>query len=109
MNETIPLRTFAHGRAGDKGNTLTLSIIARTPEVYDHLVDQVTVEHCAAVFSDRSIQNIERYLLPNLQAMNFVLHGALDGGVNRSLHRDRHGKTLSSLLLDSLINTATKT
>ncbi|MEM7256750.1 MAG: hypothetical protein AAF404_05120 [Pseudomonadota bacterium] len=103
MIRRIPLRTLAHGRAGDKGNILNLSVIAREPTDYAHLVNEVTVSHVAAVFESHHAQQIDRYLLPHLQAMNFVLHAALDGGVNRSLHQDRHGKTLSSLLLDSLI------
>lgn len=100
----ITIRTLAHGRAGDKGNTLLISVIARCPEYFDHLVRCVTVEHCRNVFTDREVKEVNRYVLPNLQAINFVLEDALDGGVNRSLHQDRHGKTLSSLLLDSLID-----
>ena len=103
MTSNAPLRHFAHGRAGDKGDTLNISVIARSPDLYEHLVEHVSEAHCRIVFSDRPLQNVRRYLLPRVQAMNFVLDGALDGGVNRSLHVDRHGKTLSSLLLDSLI------
>jgi len=103
MTERIALRNLAHGRAGDKGDTLNLSVIAWRAEHYQHLVAQVTEAHCAAVYADRPITRVTRYLLPMLGAMNFVLEGALDGGVNRSLHVDRHGKTLSSLLFDSLV------
>lgn len=104
MNKTTcPLRTLAHGRAGDKANTLNISVIAREKEYFQHLVTHVTAEHCAKQFSDRDPTSVKRYLLPNINAMNFVLEDVLDGGVNRSLHIDRHGKTLSSLLLDSEI------
>lgn len=107
VSNRVRIRSLAHGRAGDKGNTLTLSVIARHPHDYDHLIDQVTIEHCLTVFESRCVERVERYLLPNLHAMNFVLSGVLDGGVNRSLHWDRHGKTLSSHLLDSLISAPT--
>lgn len=103
MNTCIPLRQLAHGRAGDKGNTLSVSVIARDPADFDHLVAQVTEAHCAGVFANRQPRRITRHVLPRLNAMNFVIDGVLDGGVNQSLHIDRHGKTLSSLLLDSRI------
>ncbi|MEL6683281.1 MAG: hypothetical protein AAFQ09_11665 [Pseudomonadota bacterium] len=99
----IPVRNLAHGRAGDKGNTLNVSIIAFRPADFDHLEKHVTEAHCADVFQDRGIRRVTRYVLPNLFAMNFVVEDVLDGGVNQSLYVDRHGKTLSSLLLDSLI------
>ena len=99
----IPLRDLAHGRAGDKADALFVSVIARRPENFDHLLTHVTEGHCAAVFRKRSPQRVTRYVLPRLQAINFVIEQALDGGVNRSLYLDRHGKGLSSLLLDSFI------
>ena len=97
------LRNYAHGRAGDKSDTLNISIIAHDKRYFSHLVEHVTEAHCRAVFSNRSPTAVSRFLLPELYAMNFVIEGVLDGGVNRSLHIDRHGKTLSSLLLDSEI------
>lgn len=103
MTRLIPLRALAHGRAGDKGDTLTLSIIARTPADFEHLRLHVTTDLCKTVFADRSPDQITRYELPNLSALNFMIEGVLDGGVNRSLHVDRHGKTLSSLVLDTMI------
>lgn len=101
--QRVALRTLAHGRAGDKGNNLSISVIAYNPEHFEHLVHQVTSDYCREVFSDRAITKIDRYVLPKIHAMNFVFENALDGGVNRSLHRDRHGKTLSSLLFDGLV------
>lgn len=100
---TCLLRKLAHGRAGDKADTLNISIIARDHIYFHHLTTHVTEAHCASVFSSRRPTSVTRYVLPNLNAMNFVLEGVLDGGVNQSLHIDRHGKTLSSLLLDSHI------
>ena len=73
------------------------------PDHFDHLVKHVTEELCKAAFATRQPKRVKRYLLPNLSAMNFVLEEVLDGGVNKSLHLDRHGKTLSYLLLDQLI------
>ncbi len=103
VNSKCALRCYAHGRAGDKSDTLNISIIAHDKKHFSHLVAHVTESHCRSVFADRSPTRISRYLLPNLGAMNFVIEGVLDGGVNRSLYIDRHGKTLSSVLLDSEI------
>ena len=103
MTKLIPLRTLAHGRAGDKSDVSNISVIARNPADFDHLVDHVTRAHILATFASRNATEVRRYLLPKLGAMNFVIFGVLDGGVNRSLYRDRHGKSLSSLLLDSKI------
>ena len=105
-NSRCALRRYAHGRAGDKSDTVNISIIAHDKQHFSHLVEHVTESHCIGVFSHRSPTAVTRYLLPNLGAMNFVLEGVLDGGVNRSLFVDRHGKTLSSLLLDSEIPVA---
>jgi hypothetical protein len=94
-----PLHRLAHGRAGDKGDTLNVSVIAYHPEVFPLLVEQVTEDRVAEVFRDRAPTAVRRYVLPRLHAMNFVLEGALDGGVNESLGLDTHGKTLAFLLL----------
>lgn len=99
-SRTVPLRTLAHGRAGDKGNRSNVSVIARHPEYWDLLVAQVTEAAVAAVFAHREPSRVTRYVLPNLRAMNFVLDDALDGGVNDSLNLDSHGKSLAFLVLD---------
>ena len=96
----VPLHRLAHGRAGDKGDTLNVSVIAYRPEVFQLLVEQVTEARVAEVFRDRTPTAVRRYVLPKLHAMNFVLEGVLDGGVNESLGLDTHGKTLAFLLLD---------
>ena len=103
MKTSIKLSQLAHGRAGEKGDILNISVIAWSLYDFDHLVEHVTEAHCQRVFTTRPISQVTRYLLPRLGAMNFVIEGALDGGVNRSLYLDRHGKTLSSLLFDSTI------
>ena len=95
----IPLHKLAHGRAGDKGDTVNISVIAYCPEYFPLLVEQITEDRVAAAFRDRSPSSVRRYVLPKLGALNFVLEKALDGGVNQSLNLDAHGKTLSFLLL----------
>jgi hypothetical protein len=95
----VPLHRLAHGRAGDKGNTLNISVIAYRPEFWGSLLEQVTEHRVADVFRDRAPTAVRRYVLPGLHAMNFVLEGVLDGGVNEALGLDTHGKTLAFLLL----------
>lgn len=95
----VPLHRLAHGRAGDKGDTLNVSVIAYRPELFPLLLEQVTEDHVAEVFRDRAPTAVQRFVLPRLHAMNFVLEGVLEGGVNESLGLDTHGKTLAFLLL----------
>ncbi|MDD2547233.1 MAG: hypothetical protein PHI55_13280 [Burkholderiaceae bacterium] len=97
---TVPLYRLAHGRTGDKGDRSNISVIAWHPAVWDLLVAQVTEAAVARQFAAKAPRSVLRYLLPRLQAMNFVLDGVLDGGVNDALNLDSHGKTLSYLLLD---------
>jgi len=98
--EAFPLYRLAHGRTGDKGDRSNISVIAWHPELFDLLVAQVTPEAVAAQFRHRAPSRVQRFLLPKLHAMNFVLDGVLDGGVNDALNLDTHGKALSFLLLD---------
>ncbi len=95
----LPLHAIAHGRAGDKGDVSNVSVIAYKPEAWPHLLEQVTADRVLATFSHLGATACRRYELPNLRALNFVIEGALQGGVNASLGLDRHGKTLSYLLL----------
>lgn len=96
---TVPLHAVAHGRAGDKGDWSNISVIAYRPEAWPFLLDQVTEESVLALFRHQGATSVRRYVLPQLHAMNFVIADALQGGVNASLGLDRHGKTLSYLLL----------
>ena len=96
----VPLHRAAHGRTGDKGNRSNISVIAWHPALWELLVAQVTEEVVARQFAHRRPSRVTRYLLPNLQAMNFVPDDVLDGGVNDSLNLDSHGKALSFLLLE---------
>lgn len=100
---TIRLHDIAHARTGDKGNRANIALIAYRPEDYELLVAQVTAERVARHFASRRPTHVQRYLLPNLGAMNFVLDEVLDGGVNDSLNLDMHGKGLSFHLLEMTV------
>ncbi len=93
------LRELAHARAGDKGDTCNIGVIAYRPEWYPLLLEQVTVERVAKLFDALVKGPIRRYELPNVQAINLVMEQALGGGVTRSLSLDPHGKSYSALLL----------
>ena len=96
----VPLYRLAHGRAGDKGDRSNISLIAWHPALWELLVQQVTELAVALCFASRRPTEVTRHLLPQLHAMNFVLDGVLDGGVNDALNLDSHGKALAYLLLD---------
>lgn len=103
------LRELAHSRTGDKGNISNISVIAYRLEDFERLAREVTCERVRAAFPGLSIDTIERYELPALGALNFVLHGALGGGVTQSLALDAHGKCLGAALLDIEITGLGKT
>jgi hypothetical protein len=94
------LREMAHARTGDKGDTSQICVFARTPADFPRLERDLTVQRVAEHLAALNPRRIDRYVLPNLGAVNFVLHGALSGGVTRSLALDAHGKTLGAQLLD---------
>jgi hypothetical protein len=96
----VALYRAAHGRTGDKGDRSNISVIAWHPALYPLIVAQIDERAVAEQFRHRKPQQVQRFLLPTLHAMNFVLDGVLDGGVNDALNLDTHGKTLSFLLLD---------
>jgi hypothetical protein len=95
----MTLRAIAHARAGDKGETCNISLIAFDARNYPTLAGQVTTARVKALFADIVHGEVVRYELPHLGALNFVLTRALGGGVTRSLALDAHGKSLSALLL----------
>ena len=95
----VLLRELAHARSGDKGDTANVGLIALKPEHYPVLVKQVTAARVARHFKGMITGKVERFELPNLRALNFLLHGALDGGGTISLKTDAQGKTLSTALL----------
>ncbi len=95
----IRLLDIAHGRSGDKGNSANIGIIAREPGHYPMLVKHLTAERVRSHFAGICFGPVERYELPNIGALNFVLHDALGGGGTRSLRNDSQGKTFASVLL----------
>jgi hypothetical protein len=99
MAEQIRLCDFAHARAGDKGNILSVAVFPFNDDDYDWLRRELTVERVQAQFAHRHPSSIRRYEIPGLKALNFVLEECLEGGVNRSAGLDRHGKSLSYLFL----------
>ncbi|AGU49268.1 hypothetical protein VAPA_1c21640 [Variovorax paradoxus B4] len=96
----VPLYRAAHGRTGDKGDRSNISVIAWHADLYPLLAEQLTPERVSMQFRHRTPARVQRFLLPRLHAMNFVLDAVLDGGVNDALNLDAHGKALSFLLLD---------
>jgi hypothetical protein len=100
----LTLHRIAHGRTGDKGDALNISVIAYRPEFFPLLIEQVTEERVREIFHHRRPATVQRYVLPRLGALNFVLTAALDGGVNDALNLDSHGKTLSFLLLSKKVH-----
>jgi len=94
------LRAVAHSRTGDKGDIYNISVLAYDPKSYARLERHVTAERVKAHFSDLVRGEVVRHALPGLGALNFVMHGALGGGVTRSLALDAHGKCLGSAILD---------
>ncbi len=95
----IKLIDIAHARSGDKGDTGNVGVIARREEYYPLLVKYLTVERVREHFKGIVRGGVERFELPNLGALNFLLHEALGGGGTRSLKLDAQGKTLASAML----------
>jgi hypothetical protein len=94
----LQLRYLAHARSGDKGDSANVGLIALEPEYYPLLRKEVTTARVARHFKGM-ISGVERFELPNLNALNFLLHGALDGGGTISLKTDAQGKVYSTALL----------
>ena len=96
----MKLRSIAHSRSGDKGSVANISLIAYDPHGYPRLVREVTADRVKAWFGPLVEGRVDRYELPALGALNFVLHGVVGGGVTRTLALDAHGKSFSSALLE---------
>jgi hypothetical protein len=93
------LYDLAFGRSGDKGNIANVSVIARSPEAYHEIKAKLTAERVREYFGDLVQGEVVRYELDNIEALNFVLYDALDGGGTRSLRIDALGKSLAGVLL----------
>lgn len=95
----VQLLHLAHTRSGDKGDTANVGVIALRPEFYPVLREQLTVERVKEHFTGICHGEVERFELPNLHALNFLLHESLGGGGTVSLKTDAQGKTLSTAML----------
>ncbi len=100
----VALVKLAHARSGDKGDTANVGIIALKDEYYPILVREVTAERVKKHFGEMVKGDVERFELPNLNALNFLLHGSLGGGGTLSLMTDAQGKTISTALLRMYID-----
>lgn len=104
MTTRVQLRHLAHARSGDKGDTANVGVIAYSAEAYALLERELTAERVADHFAGMIDGPVERYELDNLQALNFLLHGALGGGGTVSLMTDAQGKVYSTALLRAEID-----
>ncbi|WP_420991782.1 AtuA-related protein [Cupriavidus sp. 30B13] len=95
----VSLRRLAHTRSGDKGDISNTAVIAYDPAFYPHLKAQLTADAFKALYGGVVTGKVERFEADGLQVLNFVAHGALGGGVSRSLALDNYGKALASAVL----------
>ncbi|MCZ6727335.1 MAG: hypothetical protein O7A98_08260 [Acidobacteria bacterium] len=95
----VPLYRVAHARSGDKGDGSNVGLIADTPEIYALILEQVTAERVKEHFREICKGDVERFEVPNLNALNFILHDSLGGGGTESLKTDAQGKTHGQGLL----------
>ena len=99
MRPAQRLYELAYGRSGDKGNIANVSVIARSPEAYAEIKAKITAERVKRHLGTLVQGKVERFELDNIEALNFVLHDALDGGATRSLRLDGLGKSLAGAVL----------
>ncbi len=95
----VKLRDIAHGRSGDKGDAANVGIIAYDDDGYEIIKTHLTKERVKEYFAGVCLGEVERFELPNLRALNFILHNTLGGGGTVSLKLDAQGKTLAAALL----------
>jgi hypothetical protein len=100
----VRLVDIAHARSGDKGDTANVGVIALRPEWYPLLSEQLTRDRVRAHFAGVITGDVERFELPNLKALNFLLHGALGGGGTLSLKTDAQGKVFSTAMLRMVLD-----
>ena len=100
----VPLREIAHARSGDKGNGANIGVVAYTPAGYAWLVRNLTAQVVEARFKPMNVGRVERYEMPNIGALNFVLPNILAGGGSRSLRIDAQGKALGQALLEMRVD-----
>lgn len=100
----VRLLDLAHARSGDKGDTANVGVIALRPEWYPLIAEQLTLDRVRNHFRGVITGDVERFELPNLNALNFLLHGALDGGGTLSLKTDAQGKVFSTAMLRMVLD-----
>lgn len=100
----VRLLDLAHARSGDKGDTANVGVIALKPEWFPLLARELSLERVTAHFDGVIEGAVERFELPNLNALNFLLHGALDGGGTLSLKTDAQGKVFSTAMLRMVLD-----
>lgn len=100
----VRLLDIAHARSGDKGNTANVGVIALRPEWYPVLARELSLERVTRHFEGVITGSVQRFELPNLMALNFLLHGALDGGGTLSLKTDAQGKVFSTAMLRMVLD-----
>ncbi len=100
----VRLVDLAHARSGDKGDTANVGVIALKPEWYPLLASMLTLARVEKHFEGMITGDVERFELPNLHALNFLLHGALDGGGTLSLKTDAQGKVYSTAMLRMVLD-----
>jgi hypothetical protein len=100
----VRLVDIAHARSGDKGDTANVGVIALQAEWYSLIAESLTVERVRDHFTGVITGKVERFELPNLNAVNFLLHGALDGGGTLSLKTDAQGKVFSTAMLRMVLD-----
>ena len=96
---SVRVYDLAHARAGDKGHSVNISVIAYDAAAYDHLARHLTSARVMDAFGNLAKGPVHRYPLPRIRAFNFVVEHALGGGVTANMSQDLHGKSLSSLML----------
>jgi hypothetical protein len=96
---TIQLGQIAHARSGDKGNHANIGVVAYTSAGFDFLQRELTADRVAAFFTSLGATQVERFELPKIGALNFLLYNALAGGASQSLRIDTQGKLLGTLVL----------
>ena len=104
---TVPLREVALARSGDKGGHVHIGVIAKHPDIYPHLLEQLTSTLIQSHFSKLHPQSVERFLLPNIHCFNFLLRGVLDGGGSRCLRIDTQGKAMGQAILEIQVDIPT--
>ena len=100
----VRLVDIAHARSGDKGDTANVGVIALRPEWFPLIAESLTLDRVVAHFAGIIDGGVERFELPNLNALNFLLHGALDGGGTLSLKTDAQGKVFWTAMLRMVLD-----